>query len=124
MDVGRLRPDFLARCQWDQLLNQCTGYDNDAIESNYDLAITQQSERHRGWEAVISIGPFVDYLLRNGIPLPFPLSSICSVELQHAIDRDLSLAHPISLGQDYNYSSSSLIRDGEQMQIWKELQYH
>ena len=24
--IGRLRPDFLARCQWDEVVQGCTGY--------------------------------------------------------------------------------------------------
>ncbi|KAH8110785.1 lipid phosphate phosphatase 1 [Phellopilus nigrolimitatus] len=30
--VGRLRPDFLARCKWGEALNQCTGTFNDILD--------------------------------------------------------------------------------------------
>ncbi|EAU90489.2 lipid phosphate phosphatase 1 [Coprinopsis cinerea okayama7 len=30
--IGRLRPDFMSRCQWDELLKKCTGKEKDITE--------------------------------------------------------------------------------------------
>lgn len=46
--VGRLRPDFLARCQWDVMLNVCTGEENTVLEGRRSFPSGHSSSAFSG----------------------------------------------------------------------------
>ncbi|KAH6915942.1 lipid phosphate phosphatase 1 [Coprinopsis sp. MPI-PUGE-AT-0042] len=46
--VGRLRPDFLARCQWDVILEACTGKENAVLEGRRSFPSGHSSSAFSG----------------------------------------------------------------------------
>ncbi|KAF8737206.1 hypothetical protein AX14_013242 [Amanita brunnescens Koide BX004] len=52
--VGRLRPDFLSRCQWDSVLEACTGYTSDIVNGRTSFPSGHSSTAFSGM-AVLSL---------------------------------------------------------------------
>lgn len=80
--LGRLRPDFLARCKWGKAIKQCTGWT--ALQLGKSILsliffLTQKDGWRIGWEEVVSVRTLVDCFRRDDFHVSMAFCKNCGV---------------------------------------------